>query len=132
MDKYYYFHKRYKIWMHRTPLKLFINPILRFIQFWTTKPFVIASDTDFDMNDIVLYYSLSINNTNHLLELDNNLIETTILELYNGDYEEVSEIDTTVEASGEGGHYYQISFYYNNSFVKTIDLYVYQSFIIVR
>ena len=50
MDKYYYFHKRYKIWMHRTPLKLFINPILRFIQFWTMKPFVIASDTDFDEN----------------------------------------------------------------------------------
>lgn len=92
----------------------------------------IELNTDFDMNDIVLYYSLSINNTNHLLELDNNLIETTILELYNGDYEEVSEIDTTYEASGEGGHYYQILFYYNNSFVKTIDLYVYQSFMIVR
>lgn len=48
MDKYYYFHRKYKIWMHRTPLKLVINPILRFIQFWTMKPYVISSITKFD------------------------------------------------------------------------------------
>ena len=48
MDRYYYFHKLYRIWMHRTPLKRLVNPVLRRIQFWTMKPYVIASNTVFD------------------------------------------------------------------------------------
>jgi len=30
---------------HKTKLKCFVNPILRKIQFWTMKPFVIASES---------------------------------------------------------------------------------------
>lgn len=33
-------------WVHRTPLKVAINPILRTIQFWTDCPYVIVSITD--------------------------------------------------------------------------------------
>jgi len=40
-DDYFVYSKEYNCWMHRTPLKCIINPILRFIQFWTNKPFVI-------------------------------------------------------------------------------------------
>lgn len=36
-DKYFVYNAGYNCWMHRTPLKCFINPILRFIQFWTDK-----------------------------------------------------------------------------------------------
>lgn len=32
---------------HRTLLKIFVNPILRFIQFWTDRPYVITSNIDF-------------------------------------------------------------------------------------
>lgn len=46
-DKYYVYNEQYDCWMHRTPLKLIVNPILRFIQFWTDKPFVIYSETEF-------------------------------------------------------------------------------------
>ena len=50
-DKYYIFDEKHNCWMHRTPLKCFINPILRKIQFWTDKPFVIYSNTEFfEMN----------------------------------------------------------------------------------
>ena len=28
---------------HRSPLKCTVNPVLRFIQFWTNKPYVISS-----------------------------------------------------------------------------------------
>ena len=49
-DKYFVYSKQYKCWMHRSPLKLIINPFLRFIQFWTDKPFVIYSHTEFDKN----------------------------------------------------------------------------------
>lgn len=38
-------------WIHSTPLKRVINPILRTIQFYTNKPYVIASMTEFE-NDI--------------------------------------------------------------------------------
>lgn len=34
-------------WYHRSKLKLFLNPILRKIQFWTNTPYVIASDVFF-------------------------------------------------------------------------------------
>ena len=34
-------------WIHRHPLKVLINPILRLIQWRTDKPYVIASDTEF-------------------------------------------------------------------------------------
>jgi hypothetical protein len=34
-------------WKHKTRLKLFLNPILRTLQFWTREPYVVASDTSF-------------------------------------------------------------------------------------
>jgi hypothetical protein len=34
-------------WNHRHPLKLIINPILRNIQFFTNRPYVMASVTEF-------------------------------------------------------------------------------------
>lgn len=42
-------------WCHRTRLKCIINPILRFLQFWTDKPYVIASMTNF--KDDLPYFS---------------------------------------------------------------------------
>lgn len=33
-------------WMHKHPLKLIVNPILRKLQFFTNKPYVIASKFD--------------------------------------------------------------------------------------
>ena len=47
-DKYYVQDKECGCWMHRSPLKCIVNPILRKIQFWTKEPFVICSKTDFD------------------------------------------------------------------------------------
>jgi hypothetical protein len=35
-------------WIHSTPLKRTVNPLLRYIQFWTNRPLVIASHVDFD------------------------------------------------------------------------------------
>lgn len=35
-------------WGHRHPIKIIINPVLRFIQFWTNAPYVIASKTEFN------------------------------------------------------------------------------------
>lgn len=46
-DSYYFYIDKYKKWVHRPPLKVLINPILRFVQFWTKKPYVIASITEF-------------------------------------------------------------------------------------
>ena len=34
-------------WTHQSPIKLLVNPILRKIQFYTDRPFVIASVTEF-------------------------------------------------------------------------------------
>ena len=45
-DEYFVYNSEYDCWMHRTPLKCFINPILRAIQFWTDKPFVIYSNCE--------------------------------------------------------------------------------------
>lgn len=45
-DDYFVYNEEYDCWMHRTPLKCVINPILRFIQFWTNKPFVIYSECE--------------------------------------------------------------------------------------
>lgn len=45
-DDYFIYNKEYNCWMHRTPLKCIINPILRFIQFYTNKPFVIYSECE--------------------------------------------------------------------------------------
>jgi hypothetical protein len=39
-------------WMHRSLLKIIVNPILRKIQFWTKKPWVITSNCVMDENDI--------------------------------------------------------------------------------
>ena len=45
-------------WIHKTRLKVTINPVLRFIQFWTNKPFVIISNCEFKNNmPIFLNYS---------------------------------------------------------------------------
>ena len=46
-DKYFVYSKKYDTWMHRTPLKLIVNPILRKLQFWTNCPYVICSETIF-------------------------------------------------------------------------------------
>ena len=45
MDKYY--SKIEDCWVHRPPLKLIVNPILRILQFYTDYPFVITSKTCF-------------------------------------------------------------------------------------
>ena len=45
-DDYFIYNKEYDCWTHRTPLKCIINPILRFIQFYTNKPFVIYSECE--------------------------------------------------------------------------------------
>jgi len=45
-DKYFVYNSKYDCWMHKTPLKCLINPILRFIQFYTDKPFVIYSECE--------------------------------------------------------------------------------------
>ena len=45
LDKYYI--EEDGILKHKTPLKLFINPILRKLQFWTTRPYVFASITNY-------------------------------------------------------------------------------------
>ena len=49
-DKYYVQDKECGCWMHRTPLKCIVNPILRKMQFLTKEPLVICSKTDFDEN----------------------------------------------------------------------------------
>lgn len=51
-DKYYVQDKECGCWMHRSPLKCIINPLLRKIQFWTKEPLVICSNTDFDENGV--------------------------------------------------------------------------------
>jgi len=33
-------------WLHRPPIKRIINPILRFLQFFSSSPYVIASITE--------------------------------------------------------------------------------------
>ena len=33
-------------WSHKTPLKMILNPILRFIQFYSNKPYVITSNAE--------------------------------------------------------------------------------------
>lgn len=45
-DFYFVYNLEYNCWMHRTPLKYLVNPILRKLQFWTDKPFVIYSDCE--------------------------------------------------------------------------------------
>jgi len=39
-------------WMHRSLLKIIVNPILRKIQFWTKKPWVITSNCVMDEKGI--------------------------------------------------------------------------------
>jgi len=44
MNKYY---KKLKTgWIHRAPIKVVINPILRTLQFWRDDPYVISSVTE--------------------------------------------------------------------------------------
>lgn len=33
-------------WSHKTPLKMILNPILRFVQFYTNKPYIIVSHVE--------------------------------------------------------------------------------------
>ena len=51
-DKYYVQDKECGCWMHRSPLKCIVNPILRKIQFWRKEPLVICSNTEFDENGV--------------------------------------------------------------------------------
>ena len=51
-DKYYVQDQECGCWMHKSPVKLLLNPILRKIQFWTKEPLVICSNTDFDENGV--------------------------------------------------------------------------------
>ena len=44
MDKYY--QKIDNNWVHKAPIKVLLNPILRKIQFWRDDPYVIASVTE--------------------------------------------------------------------------------------
>ena len=41
-----YFDDETKSYMHKTKIKCIINPFLRFVQFYTNKPYVIASICD--------------------------------------------------------------------------------------
>lgn len=43
----YYVYTDNKYWNHRSPLKCIVNPILRRLQFFTDRPYVIASKTEF-------------------------------------------------------------------------------------
>ena len=47
MDKYFIFNEETNNWNHKSPIKLLINPIFRTLQFWTNKPFVIATEVEF-------------------------------------------------------------------------------------
>jgi len=49
-DKYFVYDEFYKTWIHRTPLKCILNPILRKVQFWTDHPYVIYSDVEIEDN----------------------------------------------------------------------------------
>jgi hypothetical protein len=42
-----YYMKADGYWNHRSPIKLIINPILRKLQWFTQRPYVIASETKF-------------------------------------------------------------------------------------
>ena len=35
------------VWIHKAPIKVLLNPLLRKIQFWRNDPYVIASVTEF-------------------------------------------------------------------------------------
>lgn len=50
MKHTFYFDREYLCWIHRPKLKLIINPILRKLQFFTKRPFVIDSIVAFDDN----------------------------------------------------------------------------------
>ncbi len=52
-------------WMHKTPIKLFINPILRKIQFFTNKPYVIASLTMF-VGDVPCFIKYQIHRVEYV------------------------------------------------------------------
>ena len=49
-DKFFVYDDEYKMWMHRTPLKCILNPILRKLQFWTDTPYVIYSECENNKN----------------------------------------------------------------------------------
>ena len=118
IDDYYIYVDSYKCYIHRTPLKVIVNPILRFLQFWTKRPFVIASDTEFDKNgkphflnycfarikkmkvkNIDKYYVKIIQNGNVIQDQLYNIYEPLSMVFdekdgffYHKDYEEVSKM----------------------------------------
>lgn len=51
-DRFFFKDKKRNAWRHRTPIKCIINPILRAIQFWTSKPYVICSICDYKECDV--------------------------------------------------------------------------------
>ena len=55
-------------WRHVTIIKKIVNPILRKIQFYTNKPYVIASVTNFDIDNNPIFKNLVSNNSDN----DNN------------------------------------------------------------
>lgn len=60
LDKYYKKDPDSGCWMHRSPLKLILNPILRKLQFWTREPLVICSNTIFDEDEVPHFQSYGL------------------------------------------------------------------------
>lgn len=48
-DKFYHQFKD-GVLIHRSPIKLILDPILVLLQFWTQRPYLIASLTEYDEN----------------------------------------------------------------------------------
>ncbi|UOK16860.1 hypothetical protein [Vibrio phage phiKT1024] len=53
-------------WMHKHPLKLFMNPILRKIQFYTDEPYVIASRLSSDLSKFEKFEFMKVKTKNNL------------------------------------------------------------------
>lgn len=45
-DEYFHYHNS-EGYSHRSPVKSILNPVLRAVQFWSNRPYVIATDVDF-------------------------------------------------------------------------------------
>ena len=56
LDKYFVYSENVCT-MHRTPLKCIINPLLRILQFWDDKPYVIASNCKKLSNNKITFIS---------------------------------------------------------------------------
>lgn len=58
-------YKGKKYWTHKTSLKCFVNPILRILQFFTDKPFIITSVCEFRKNQEPLFIKYNIQRVKH-------------------------------------------------------------------